>query len=314
MTLQTAYNGGNTIVETIGRPTTISNAADVDALLELIATGEVRALRITHDGVAPPSELGVLDVQIADPTGSWPALMVEQETLTGRVIRVVNTGRTEVLFDLTPQSIFFSAALASLLYANIAADQGKNLVIQTDRQTAGDGSTVGELRIGPAFGPDDVDGGLTIEASGRTRLNKHAQGATVADDPRGALRLHNLVLTTEAADPPAEGDLHLLTVDSGGTARDKGFRGYREAAWAMLMRGAQSSFGDGDLTGGVLTYVHNLDTEYPLLQIWDDTGALLPASATTWTAVNTSNNDVAITFDAGLLPLVGLWRVTAGGF
>lgn len=316
MTLQTAYNGGNTISETSARPVTIANTGDValDALLELLSGGEVRALRVTHTGISPPSELGVLDVQIADPTGSWPALLIEQEALTGRVIRVMDTGRALVLLEITPQSIYFSAPLASLLYANITADLGKNLVLQTDRQNAGDGSTVGELRIGPAFGPDDIDGGLTIEASGRTRLNKHAQGATIADDPRGALRLHNLVDPTEAADPPADGDLHLLTVDTGDPARDKGFRAYRDGAWAMLMRGAQLIFEDVDLVAGVLTYVHNLDTDYPLLQVWDDSNNLVPASATTWTANMVTAQEVTITFDASLLPLSGGWCVTAGGF
>lgn len=314
-TLQTAYNAGNTIAETVGRPVTISNAADVAALLELLASGEVRALRVTHNGVAPPAELGVLDVQLADPTGSWAALLVEQEAIAGRLMRVFATGRTDILFELTPQSLYFAIPLALAAYSHITATSGKHLCVQTDRQDGGAGSSVGELRIGPAFGPNDIDGGFTIEASGRVRFNLHAQGATIADDPRGAIRVHNLSAPIEAADPPAEGDVHLLTTDSGGTARDKGFRGYRDAAWAMLMRGAQRSFEDGDLSGGTtLNYVHDLDTDYPLLQIWDDAGALVPPGPTSWTASNSNSDEVAIVFNALVLPLPGTWRVTVGGF
>lgn len=318
--LQAAYDGGNTI----------DLAADTP--VELNAPTDSVALQITHDGGAPPADLGIVDVSMSDDTGSWAALLIENAgtaTAQTRIVRLLNAGRAEVWFELRPDALYFNVPRATQTYALLVASEGKALSLQTDRALAGDGSTCGQLKVGPAFGPDNCDGGITIEGvdatdvgtcTGRVRIETHALGATVGDDRRGALRLPNVGTAASAleCDPPAEGDCVLRVDDIGEvTPRTKGFRGYRAAAWGLFNRGFQQPFDDASLTAGVLTIVHDLDTSAPIVQLYEDIGGVptqVPAGASTFTVASPDGDTTTVTFDAGILPLTNPWTITIAGF
>lgn len=73
------------------------------------------------------------------------------------------------------------------------------------------------------------------------------------------------------------------------------------------------SFQDGSLSGSDLAVAHFLNCVAPNLAIWDDTGALVPPGASTWTAVQNNPVSVTVTFNALLLPLSGTWTISATG-
>lgn len=336
VTLQLAYDNGNTIDETAGRPVVIANAgAIVDALLQLVASGvgaeTIRALQITHDGSAPSADAGIVDLTMNDPTGSWCAFGVESldTNPNQRILRVYPPGRGALWLELTPGSLYFLVPRADQAYAFVHSSEGKALLLQTTRALAGDGSTVGVLKVGPEFGPDNVDGGVTIEGvnadgsgscTGRVKIETHALGADVATDRRGALQLPNVGGVSNAleCDPPAEGDavLRLDEVSPPEVFRTKGFRGYREGDYGLFARGYQRTFEDTDLSGGVLTVDHNLDTRAPVVAIYDDAGNLVPiVSAPAFPSIAEGadpDNQLAAAITA--TNITGTWRITVLGF
>jgi len=334
VTLQLAYDGGNTIDETAGRPVDIANAgAIVEALLRLLATGVggevIPALKITHDGSAPPADVGVIDLTFNDPTGSWVAIGIESAdpNPSQRVLRVYPPGRNALWLEIAPDSLLFLVPRAERPYAFVQSSDGKALLLQTNRTQSGDGTTPGVLKIGPASGGDNVDGGITVEGvnpddtgtcTGRVRVETHALGATVADNRRGALRLPNVGDGTNAleCDPPAEGDVVLRTSDIDSNPVTKGFRGFRNGNWGLFSRGYQRSFDDSDLVGGVLTVDVNLGGDAPIVQLWETQSGVptqVPAGIFTFT-VRGEGTTVLVTFDSGMLPLTNLWRITVLAF
>lgn len=312
VTLQLAYDNGNEVLIASGpRPVTLTQA-----------NNDGPALLAAQTGSPPASELGVIEITTEDDTGSWAALLVEalHANVGVRLLRAMDEGRANVWCELTANALYFVAPSALAAYALIHAGEGKQLVLQSG--FSGDGSNASNIKIGPAFGGDDVDGGVTIEGStGRVEVNTHHMGPTIADDRRGAMRWPRVGTGLENAtecDPPAEGDTVLRREEIGELSyRTKGFRGYREAAYGLFMRGYQRDFDNGLLVGADLTVVHDLDTQAPLVQLYEDQGTgyqLINAGAGTFTVFTPDADTTLVTFDAGMLPLANSWKITIGGF
>lgn len=73
------------------------------------------------------------------------------------------------------------------------------------------------------------------------------------------------------------------------------------------------SFADADLSGGTLVIPHRLDTLAPSVTIADNTGALVPMGAGTYSVQVNNGSQITITIDAGLLPLTDTWQYQIAG-
>lgn len=312
VTLQLAYDNGPTIVEGVGGPVVLQAT---DAVL----------LQVEQTTSSPPGDQGAIEVRsTGDTTNSATAFLVRAIDAGNPQVRTLRVfgPSDEQWLELRPDGLYFLVPLATQPYAFIIADQGKRFCIQTGRADIGLGSTAGDLKMGPEFGPNDTDGGVVIEGNtGRVRVDCHALGATIADDRRGAFewpRVSTGLDNATECDPPAEGDSVLRREDIGELSyRTKGFRGYRAGAWGLFMRGYSRDFDNGLLVGADLTVVHDLDTQAPLVQLYEDQGAgyvLVNAGPTTFSVFTPDADTTLVTFDAGMLPLANSWKITIGGF
>lgn len=191
------------------------------------------------------------------------------------------------------------------------ATQSPGIIIQTGEASLG--TLGGSVMIGFTVGAAP-DGGILLDpTTGRIQLRRHSL-TTVGLDETGTLGLIDLNITQEALLGPIAGDLHYRNDAGAGAVREQGFRAYDNGAYGLVCRGYQRTFVDADLVGAVLSVVHFLTTNAPVFMVYSNTGALVPASAANYTAVEISANQIDITFNALLLPLVGTWRVTLLGF
>ena len=74
-----------------------------------------------------------------------------------------------------------------------------------------------------------------------------------------------------------------------------------------------ANFSDADLSGSDLVIPHRLNTAAPGVSIFDNTGALVPPGAGTYSVLANNASSCTVTFDAGLLPLTDTWKYNVVG-
>lgn len=323
ITLQFAFNGGNTIDESTGAhagdPVSIANngaAIAGNALVQVTADANMAALLLTQS-----SDAAALRIAMSGPT-TRPTIDVEAGDLTQSILRLQDT-ILSLSTVLHGKGIVFaggaSAAQVPLVAVETGSDgsTGPQLLFATG--SASPGAACADLIAG--FNADaSFDGGFVLQgASGRMQLRTHNLATSGAPQMRGALQLHNLTGLQLDAQTPEEGDV-LLVTDATSVApnRTRGFPAYRGGAYGLLGRGYQISFTEADLSvGGDLAVTHNLFCRALMFQVTNNNGlAVNPDLVLTWTNGATGDTNATGTLNvAGTLrPLSGTWWLTLMGF
>ncbi len=285
--LQEAYDNGQTVNQTVlDTPIEITTGIS-DAAIEVIKNTGSNIPAIFVHGNGNPD----------------PGLRIESDS-------------TSIITDYNLSSVSFGSqggGNISRIETSSAQPtfQSDGLSLRTG--VADDGTLAGPVSIGFSIGATE-DGGFNLNpATGRIELRKHALGVPGVDEV-GTLGLISVTAAQEALIAPAVGDIHRRSDAGAGVSREQGIRAYENGSFGLVCRGYQRTFTNADLVGAVLSVIHSLTTNAPVFMIYSNTGALVIPGAATYTAAEISANQIDNTFNALLLPLVGIWRVTLIGF
>lgn len=321
VTLQLAYDGGSSIALADGQS------------VQMSATGAAGAPEYICRIVSDEPGVHCLLLQQGGLFGDGVALRIINSSSPEPMIDVVsvNAGLDQVIARCTDQGSGDASYLSGRVL-EFGSPGGNRAQVQSGTASTGETASVMCLRGGAGDTPDlagPVSIGHAIDAAnegGGFYLDPATSGTQMRlwDNGDAEIGWLGLPVVSEAAEAAGLGATDFGNdsiwardeVASSGDVRQHGLRALTpsSATPALLARGWQRTFVDGDLTAGVLTATHGLGTNAPLVAIYDDAGNLVPlASAPLFPSVAESSADelaVAIT----ATNITGTWRITVIGF